>query len=183
MNYCFTATTENHFCTRLWLVTNNGFIIKIKRKETHGCPPAKLALQNRGQFASAKSMLFVRTRSFVYSKLLNPVKTLNAQCYRQQLHNLTHALIKNRAEWSRRNGKMILLHDNAWSHVSKLLKNLEIAFMGHPQTPAILPSPGTILLLSFALMSHALAEKHCTNFREVGKWLNDWFSVKGKHFF
>ena len=32
-------------------------------------------------------------------------------------------------------------------------------------------------------MGHTFAEKHFSNFEEVGKWLNEWFSAKEKQFF
>ena len=43
--------------------------------------------------------------------------------YRQQMINLNQALIEKRPEWAKRHGKVILLHDNAPSHTSKLAKD------------------------------------------------------------
>ena len=37
--------------------------------------------------------------------------------------NLNHTLIKKRPEWTKRHGKVILLHDNAPSDTSKLVKD------------------------------------------------------------
>ena len=45
------------------------------------------------------------------------------QRYRQQMINLNLALIERRLEWAKRQGKVILLHDNAPSHTSKLVKD------------------------------------------------------------
>jgi Transposase. len=59
----------------------------------------------------------------VYYKLLEPGKTVNTQCYHQEMINLNHALFEKRPEWAKRHGKVILLHDNALSHTSKLSKD------------------------------------------------------------
>ena len=48
--------------------------------------------------------------SIVYYELLKPGKTVIAQRYRQQMINLNHALIERRPEWTRRHGKVIVLH-------------------------------------------------------------------------
>ena len=37
--------------------------------------------------------------------------------------NLNHALIEKCPEWAKKHGKVILLHDNAPSHASKLVKD------------------------------------------------------------
>ena len=58
----------------------------------------------------------------VYYKLLEPGETVNAQCYRQQMLKWNRALIVKRPEWDKRHGKVILLHDIASSHISKLAK-------------------------------------------------------------
>jgi hypothetical protein len=44
--------------------------------------------------------------------------------------------------------------------------------MGNPSAPAVILLPGAIYHL-FASMGHALAEQHLSNFKEVGKWLNE----------
>lgn len=120
----------------------------------------------------------------MYYELLKPGETVNAQRYRHQLNNLNLALIEKRPEWARRHGKVILLHDNAPSHASKLvketLKSLGWDILQHPPySPELAPSDYHL----FASMGHALAEQHFSNFEEVEKWLNEWFAAKGKQFF
>ena len=73
----------------------------------------------------------------VYHELLKPGETNNAHRYHQQMFNLNHPLIEKQSEWAKRHSKMILLHDNAPSLTSKLGKDLEIAWMGHPSIPAV----------------------------------------------
>ena len=60
-------------------------------------PPVKPVLQHQGQIGSAKKiMLCVRwdQSGIVYYKLLEPVESVNAQRYHQQMINLNHALIE-----------------------------------------------------------------------------------------
>ena len=35
----------------------------------------------------------------------------------------------------------------------------------------------------FASMGHALAEQHFSSYKNVKKWLNEWFMAKGKEFY
>ena len=58
-----------------------------------------------------------------YCKLLEPGETDNAQRYHQEMINLNHALIEKRPEWAKRHAKVILLHDIAPYHTSKLVKD------------------------------------------------------------
>ena len=74
----------------------------------------------------------------VYYELLELSKTVNAQHYHQQMINLNHALIEKRPEWAKRHGKVILLHDNAPSHIKTGERHLEITCMGHPSGPAVI---------------------------------------------
>ena len=71
----------------------------------------------------------------VYYELLELSKTVNAQCYDQQMINLNHALIKKRPEWAKRHGSVILLHDIALSHTSKLAKDTLKLLGWHTLTP------------------------------------------------
>ncbi|GFU25221.1 mariner Mos1 transposase [Trichonephila clavipes] len=81
--------------------------------------------------------------------------------------------------YSKKNGKVILLHDNAPSYTAKLvkdiLKSLRWDILSHPPYSLDL-APSDYHL--FASMGHALAEQHFSNFEEVGKWLDEWFAAK-----
>ena len=90
--------------------------------------------------------------------------------------NLNHALIEKRSEWAKGHGKVVLLHDNAPSHISKLAKDT-LKSLGWDILP---PRPLSFDLAAsdyhlFASMGHVLAEQHFSNFEEVGKWLNEIF--------
>jgi Transposase. len=81
----------------------------------------------------------------VYYELLEPGKTVNAQHNHQQMINFNHALIEKRAEWAKRHGKVILLHENAPFHTSKFvkeaLKSLGWDILPHPPYfPDLAPS-------------------------------------------
>jgi hypothetical protein len=81
--------------------------------------------------------------------------------------NLNNALIEKRPEWAKRHGKVILLHDNAPSHTSKLAKNT-LKSLGWDILP---PPPQSLNLVAsdyhlFASMGHELADQHLSNFEE-----------------
>jgi len=59
-------------------------------------------------------------KSFVYYKLL--AIPLSGNRYRLQLIRLSCALREKRSEYEQRHDKVILLHDNAWPHVAKVVK-------------------------------------------------------------
>ena len=85
--------------------------------------------------------------------------------------NLNHALIEKQPEWAKRHGKVILLHDIAQSYTSKLAK-ATLKSLGWDTLP---PLPSDYHL--FSSMGYVLAEQHFSNFEEVGKWLNECFTV------
>ena len=59
---------------------------------------------------------------------LKPGETVNTERYRQQIINLNQVLCEKRPEHQKRQHKMILLHDNALSHIAKLVKETIEAF-------------------------------------------------------
>jgi len=63
----------------------------------------------------------------VYYELLKPSETVNTECYRQQIINLNQALCEKRPKYQKRQHK-VLLHDNASSHTTKLVKETIEAF-------------------------------------------------------
>ena len=83
-------------------------------------------------------MLYVwwEQSGIVYYELLEPGKTVDGQRYHQQMINLNHVLIEKRQEWAKRHGKVILLHDIALSHTSKLAKNT-LKSLGWDTFPAL----------------------------------------------
>ena len=58
----------------------------------------------------------------MYYELLKPGEMVTSDRYRQQLIKLNEALKRKRPEWGYRTHKVILLHDNARSHVAKPVK-------------------------------------------------------------
>ena len=94
--------------------------------------------------------------------------------------NLNHAFIERQPEWAKRHDKVILLHDNAPSHTSKLAKGTLKSLGWHILLPFDLATSNYRL---FASMGHAFAEQHFSNFKVVRKWLNEWFAAKEKQFF
>ena len=61
-------------------------------------------------------------KGVIYYELLKPGETVNTERYRQQMINLNQALCDKQSEYQKRQHKVILLHDNAPSYTSKLVK-------------------------------------------------------------
>nr|KAF6341453.1 hypothetical protein mMyoMyo1_011884 [Myotis myotis] len=160
---------ENPKCTKSWV--------------DPGQPTTSTARPNRlGQ----KTMLCVwwDQEGVVYYELLKPGETMNTDRYRQKIINLNHALIVKRPEWARRQGKVILLHDDAPSHNSKpvkdTLKDLAWEVLTHPRySPDLAPSDYHL----FRSMAHALSEQHFKTYEEVENWVSEWFASKQEKFY
>ena len=86
------------------------------------------------------------------------------------MFNLNQALCEKRSEYQKRQHKVILLHDNAPSHTSKLIKETIEAFgweiLSHTAYSADL-APSDYHL--FASMGHALAQQRFTSYEDVRK--------------
>jgi len=79
---------------------------------------------------------------------------------------------------------VILLHDNAPSHTTKLVKETIEAFdweiLSHAAySPDLAPSDYHL----FASMGHALAQQRFTSYEDVRKWLDDCLAQKSNNFF
>lgn len=103
--------------------------------------------------------------------------------YRQQMINLNHALIEKQPEWTRIHRKVILQHDKAPSHTTKLVKNSLAALNWEISHPPYSPDLALSNYHLFASMGHSLAEQSFANFEEVKKCLVEWFASKEKKFF
>ena len=120
----------------------------------------------------------------LYYELLQPGETVTANRYVQQLINVNNELNVKRPEWTNRHERVILLHDNARPHVSKLvtdvLKELKWDVLPHPlYSPDIAPSDYHL----FRSMAHALSEQRFKNNVDVKKWLDNWIASKTTKFY
>jgi len=79
--------------------------------------------------------------------------------------------------------KFILLHDNAWPHVAKVKKYLEMLkwdVLPHPPySPDIVPFAYWL----FRSMQHDLASHRFTSFAEIENWLQNEIASKDESFF
>lgn len=157
-----------------------------KRKKswvTPGQPSTSTAKPNR---FGKKRMLCVwwDQKGVVYHELLKPGETVNTDRYRQQLIELSRALLQKRPEYQKRQHKVIFLHDNAPSHKAKLVQEtieaLNWEVLPHAAySPDLAPSDYHL----FASMGHALKEHHFKSSEELENWVSEWFSSKEEHFF
>lgn len=157
-----------------------------KRKKSWVTPGQPSTSSARPDRFGKKTMLCVwwDQKGVVYYELLKPGETVNTDRYRQQMINLSHALIEKRPEWAHRHAKVILQHDNAPAHSARLSKetisSLGWEFLPHPPySPDLAPSDYHL----FSSMGHSLAEQHFNNFEDVRKWLDEWISNKDEAFF
>ena len=102
----------------------------------------------------------------VYYELLQPNETITAERYQQKLMQSNRALMKfKRPQNAKRHDKVIFQHDNAPSHVAKVVKEtLEALNWDVPPHPPysrdIAPSDYHL----FRSMAHGLAEQHFTSY-------------------
>lgn len=157
-----------------------------KRKKSWVTPGQPSTSSARPDRFGKKTMLCVwwDQKGVVYYELLKPGETVNTDRYRQQMINLSHALIEKRPEWAHRHAKVILQHDNAPAHSARLSKetisSLGWELLPHPPySPDLAPSDYHL----FSSMGHSLAEQHFNNFEDVRKWLDEWISNKDEAFF
>ena len=77
---------------------------------------------------------------------------------------------------------MILLHDNARPHVTKLVKEtletLRWEVLSHAAYSDCAPSYHL-----FRSMTYALAEEHFNSYEDVEKWVSEWIASKDESFF
>ena len=66
----------------------------------------------------------------MYHELLKSDQTVTGDLYREQIIRLSRALHGKQPEYETRERKMILLHDNARPHVTKLVKETLEALRG-----------------------------------------------------
>ena len=117
----------------------------------------------------------------IYYELLKPGETVNTERYRQRMIDLNQALREKRAEYQKRQHKVILLRDNAPSHTAKPVKETIEAFsweiFSHAE-PDLAPSDYYL----FASMGYALSDQHFASYENVRKWLDDRFASKERQF-
>lgn len=142
-------------------------------------------IERRNHFGK-KAMLCVwwDQKGVVYFELLKTGETINSSRYEKQIMELNQCLITKRPEWAKRHGKVILLHDNASSHTSKVvkhvLKDLAWEVLTHPPySPDLAPSDFYL----FRSMAHGLAEQQFKTYEDVQKWVAEWFASKPEKFF
>jgi len=128
-NSWFKDNRQKVFCIGLWLEMRSGYYTTTPRRKN-----TTLSLVNRCHrsqhqhhgrtFIGSKIMLCIwwDQKGLVYYELLKPGDSITGDRYRLQLIRLSHALRKKRPEYEQRYDKVILLHDNARPHVTKVIK-------------------------------------------------------------
>ncbi|GFV72210.1 mariner Mos1 transposase [Trichonephila clavipes] len=98
--------------------------------------------------------------------------------------HLSQALKDKRPQHTKRHNKVILQHDNARSHVAKLLRTyletVKWEVLPHPlYSPDTAPSDYHL----FLSMPHGLVDQHFRSYEEVKNWIDSWIASKYNQFF
>lgn len=157
-----------------------------KRKRSWGEPGHASTSTPKRNTHGQKIMLSIwwDQLGIIYHELLQPNETITGDRYRLQLMRLSRALKDKRPYYADRHDKVILLHDNARPHVSKLvnsyIETLRWEVLPHPPySPDIAPSDYHL----FRSMSHSLADQHFHSYEDTIKWLDSWIFSKNQEFF
>ena len=135
-------------------------------------------------FTARSCSVFGRTSSAVYYELLKPTETITGDRYRTQLMRLSRALKDKRPQYNEKHDKVILQHDNARSHVAKIVKTyletLKWEVLPHPPYSLdVAPSDYHL----FRSMAYRLADQHFRSYEEVKNWIDSWIASKDDPFF
>jgi len=155
-----------------------------KRKKSWIDPAQSLTSSSKpNRFGRKTLCVWWDQEGVIYYELLKLNETVNAHGYHQQLIKLHCALREKRPHYRKRHDKLIFLHDNAPSHMSTMVQNLETLnwkMLPHPAySPDLAPSDYHL----FLSMGHALAEGHFDSYEDVRKWLDEWLPRKMRNFF
>ncbi|GFW15326.1 mariner Mos1 transposase [Trichonephila clavipes] len=120
----------------------------------------------------------------VYYELLKLTETVTGDRYRTQLMCLSRALKDKRSQYNERHDKVILQHDNAQTHVAKVVKTyletLKCEVLPHPPySPDVAPLDYHL----FRSMAHSLADQHFRSYEEAKNWIDSWIASKDDQFF
>jgi len=120
----------------------------------------------------------------VYYELLEPTETITGDRYRTQLMRLSRAVKVKRPQYNERHDKVILQHDNARPHVTKVVKTyletLKWEVLPHPPYSLdVAPSDYHL----FRSMAHGLTDQHFRSYEEVKNWIDSWIASKDDQFF
>jgi len=117
-------------------------------------------------------------------ELLQPGETITADCYQQQLINLSNALEEKRPFTGEERRKVILFYDNARSHVAKATQD-HIFALGWELLPHVAYSPNIAPsdYYLFRSLQHNLADTHFVRFEKIRKCIDDFIVSKPVSFY
>ena len=157
-----------------------------KRRKSWGFPGHASISSPKQNIHGKKIMLCIwwDQLGVIYYELLQPGETITGDLYRRQLMRLNRALQEKRPQYKDRHDKVILLHDNARPHVSKVVKTyletLKWEVLPHPPySPDIAPSDFHL----FRSMAHGLSEQHFDNYEMTKNWIDSFIESKDEEFF
>ncbi|GFV45577.1 mariner Mos1 transposase [Trichonephila clavipes] len=144
-----------------------------KRRKSRGYPGHASTSTAKPNIHGSKVMLRIWWLGVVYYELLKPTEKIPSDRYRTQLVRLSRALKNKLPQYNEIHDKVILQHDNARSHVAKVvntyLETWKWEFLPHP------PYSPDVSLSEYPLfrsMAHGLADQHFRSHEEVKNWID-----------
>ena len=119
-------------------------------------------------------------------ELLKPNETNTGALYRTQLMRFSRVHEEKRAQYYSysRDAKVILLHDNARSHVAAPVKtHLETLTSEVLSHPPYSPNIAPVDYYLFRSTVHGLSEQHFTSYEDTKNWVDSWITSKDEAFF
>jgi len=164
----------------------SGFYMITLNVENHGLTfdiDAKAQYPFQENFALYLMGLYYGYKGVLYYELLQSDEIITADCYQQQLTNLSDALEEKRPFTGQGRRKVILLHKNVRLHIAKAIQDYIFALVC--ELPHAVYSPDMALsdYYLFRSLQHYWADTYFVRFEEIRKCIHDFIVSKPVSFY
>ena len=137
---------------------------------------------NRGLLCKKKKKVLLCIRwnwkGVLYYELLQPGEKITANCYKQQLTNLSDVLEEKRPFTGQGSHKVTLLHDNARPHAKATQNHIFTLGWKLLRHAAYRPDMAPFDYHLFRSLQHHLADRHFESLEEIRQCIDDFISSK-----
>ena len=165
---------ESNFCTELWLVTKNGFILKTSEADPSTPRPSRFGKKPCFVSGGTRAVLFIM-KSWSLEKPLkhNAIVNKFESCINQKATGM------GQKTWQ---SDFVTRHSPI-SHIKTSKRHLEIAWMGHPFAPTVILWLGGIWLSPLLINGIPACRAALQQFRRSVKMAQWMFCRKTKTVF